>query len=178
MRSRIRLEPEWIPTEDNEVADYISRIVDFDDWMLNPVVFRELDSQRGPHTVDRFADWCYSQTPHFNSCYYCPGAKAIDAFTCDWGCDNNRWCPPLYLIPCILEHAKLTKAKGTLIIPKWVSAPFWPLLFPDGVHKASFVLHVRELPRVESLFVPGRSGTSLFTQYSCPSFAYGFSSLA
>jgi len=100
--------------------------------MLNPVVFRELDSQRGPHTVDRFADWCYSQTPHFNSCYYCPGAKAIDAFTCDWGCDNNRWCPPLYLIPCILGHAKLTKAKGALIIPKWVSAPFWPLLFLMG----------------------------------------------
>ena len=35
-----------------------SRIVDFDDWMLNPVVFRELDSQWGPHIVDRFADWC------------------------------------------------------------------------------------------------------------------------
>ena len=123
---------------------------------------QELDSQWDPHTVDRFADWCNNQTPRFNSRYYCPGAEAIDAFTCDWGCDNNWWCTPLYLIPRILRHAKLTKAKGALIIPKWVSAPLWPLLFPDGVHKASFVSHARELPRVESLFVHGRSGASLF----------------
>jgi len=27
--------------------------MDYDDWMLNPVVFRELDFQWGPHTVDR-----------------------------------------------------------------------------------------------------------------------------
>ena len=29
--SHIRLEPEWIPMEDNKLADYYSRIVDFDD---------------------------------------------------------------------------------------------------------------------------------------------------
>jgi len=107
VKARIQLEPEWIPREDNEVADYISRIVDYDDWMLNPVVFRELDSKWGPHTIDRFADWCNNQTPHFNSRYWCPGAEAMDAFTCDWGSDNNWWCPPVFLIPRILKHAEL-----------------------------------------------------------------------
>ena len=41
MNYQIRLEPEWIP-RGNEFADYLSRIVDHDDWMLNPVVFQEL----------------------------------------------------------------------------------------------------------------------------------------
>ena len=39
---QIKVEPEWIP-RGNEFADYLSRIVDHDDWMLNPVVFQELN---------------------------------------------------------------------------------------------------------------------------------------
>ena len=38
---QIRLEPEWIPRELNKRADYLSRIVDHDDWLLNPVVFNK-----------------------------------------------------------------------------------------------------------------------------------------
>ena len=29
----IRLEVQWIPRTENEKADYISRLIDFDDWM-------------------------------------------------------------------------------------------------------------------------------------------------
>ena len=36
MQFGIRLEMEWIPRSENEVADYISRIVDLDDWQVNP----------------------------------------------------------------------------------------------------------------------------------------------
>ena len=45
---------------------------------------------------------------------------------------------------------------------KWVSASFWPLILPDGVSPAQFVQEVRELPRVEGLFVEGCSGCNLF----------------
>ena len=64
---QIRLEPEWIPRELNERADFISRIVDYDDWYLNPSVFAWLDAIWGPHTVDRFADHNNSQLPRYNS---------------------------------------------------------------------------------------------------------------
>ena len=43
VNNQIRLELEWIPREENEFADYLSRIIDHDDWMLNPAVFQELD---------------------------------------------------------------------------------------------------------------------------------------
>jgi len=29
--------------------------VDYDDWMLNPMMFAWLDNLWGPHTIDRFA---------------------------------------------------------------------------------------------------------------------------
>ena len=35
----IQIEPEWIPREQNELADYFSHLVGHDDWMLNPSVF-------------------------------------------------------------------------------------------------------------------------------------------
>ena len=116
--SRIRLEPEWLPRKENEVADYISRIIDYDEWSLSPLVFKELDRLWGPHTIDRFADWCNNQAPCFNSRYYCLGTEAIDAFTFDWGHDTNWWCPPLFLVSQLLKYASVTKAKRTLVIPK------------------------------------------------------------
>ena len=52
----ITIEPEWIPRECNEVADYISKSVDYDDWMLHPSIFTQLDYLWGPHSIDRFAN--------------------------------------------------------------------------------------------------------------------------
>ena len=156
------MEPEWVPREDNQVADYISRVVDYDDWMLNPVMFSELDTLWGPHTVDRFADSFNTQLPHFNSRFWCPGSEAIDTFTCDWSKENNWWCLPLFLVPRLLKHAKACKASGTLIVPQWTLALFWPLLFPSKRQPASFVLEIRELPSMEYLFIPGHSGSVLF----------------
>ena len=78
---QIRLEPEWVPRESNEKADFLSRIVDHDDWFLNPSGFAELDAAWGPHTVDRFADFHNRQMPRFNSRCWNPGAEAVGAFT-------------------------------------------------------------------------------------------------
>ena len=162
VNNQIRLEPEWIPREENEFANYLSRVVDYDDWMLNPIVFHELDIMWGPHTIDRFADVHNRQLERFNSRYWSPGTEAVDTFTCDWGNDNNWWCPPLYLIPRLIRHAEVTKAIGTLVIPHWPSAPFWPMLFPDGAHPADCVQQVVELPKSQELFLPGQSGCNIF----------------
>ena len=35
----IRLEVQWIPRTENEKADYISRLIDFDDWQITPEFF-------------------------------------------------------------------------------------------------------------------------------------------
>ena len=49
-------------------------------------------------------------------------------------------------------------AQGTLIVPHWPSAPFWPIICSSGDQFEEYVTHVMVLP----LFVPGRSGAVLF----------------
>ena len=44
LSQHIHIEPEWVPREDNEVADYLSCIVDYDDWSLSHNTFRDLDA--------------------------------------------------------------------------------------------------------------------------------------
>ena len=43
--SHIRIEPEWIPKEENQQADFLSRIIDRDDWSLHPTLFKMLDAK-------------------------------------------------------------------------------------------------------------------------------------
>ena len=38
----ISLEVEWIPRTENKRADYISRIVDADDWAVSDIIFNHL----------------------------------------------------------------------------------------------------------------------------------------
>ena len=52
---QIRLEPEWLLREENELADFVSRIVDYDDWQFHPELFQGLDGVWCPHSIDRFA---------------------------------------------------------------------------------------------------------------------------
>ena len=100
------IEPEWIPREQNEIEDYLSRIVDYDDWFINALVFKQIELLWGPHTVDRFASHSNVQLPHFNSRFLCPGAEALDAFTVHWSGENNWWCPPPWLVPRVVRHTE------------------------------------------------------------------------
>jgi len=52
--NRIRMEPEWVPREQNQLADYYSRLVDFGDYSLNPAIFDWLNSIWGPILLTDF----------------------------------------------------------------------------------------------------------------------------
>ena len=52
----IWLDMEWIPPTLNDKANYISHIQDVDDWQINPLVFANVDTFWGPHSVDCFAN--------------------------------------------------------------------------------------------------------------------------
>ena len=119
----IKLEPEWVPRDENQLADYFSRIIDHDDWYIDHTIFEMLEATWGPHTVDRFATHYNAQVKRFNSRYACPGSEAVDAFTVNWFGENNWWCPPPALIPRVLKHAECCKAQGTLVVPCWSLPP-------------------------------------------------------
>ena len=81
LSSHVDLRVEWLPRTKNEQADYLSRLVDPDDWALGPTYFSILDQIWGPHTIDRFASDYNTHATRFNSCYWNPGPEAVDAFT-------------------------------------------------------------------------------------------------
>ena len=47
---------EWVPRLQNQTADLISNIVDYDDWEVTTEFFSKINSKWGPFTVDRFAN--------------------------------------------------------------------------------------------------------------------------
>ena len=57
IRHNIQLVPKWVPGEENETADEISKMADHDDYMLSPDIFAALDIMWDPHTVDRFSSF-------------------------------------------------------------------------------------------------------------------------
>lgn len=101
----IRLEVQWIPRTENEKADYISRLVDFDDWQITHDLFQSLEQLWGPHTVDCFANYYTAKLPRFFSRFWNPGASGS-----------------------VIHYLNLQKAMATLVVPLWPSSSFWPLL--------------------------------------------------
>lgn len=154
-RHPISIDLEWIPRHLNDQADFLSRIYDADDLGLSPSCFSELDMLWGPHTIDRFANPLNHKLPRFNPRYWNPGSEDIDAFVVDWQGEINYICPPISLIPRVLLHMANCSATGTLIVPLWCSAPFWPMLTDDGIHFRDFVVDFIDLPTSKEAYIPG-----------------------
>ena len=137
VENQISLSVGWIPRSLNEKADHLSRCKDSDDWEISDYVFKELDIRWGPHTVDRFACTYNSKCIRFNTRWWMPGTEGINAFSQRWSEPENNWLvPPPRLVLLTLQKMQTDKAKGTLIIPSWPSAPFYPVLM-NGAFKRS-----------------------------------------
>ena len=75
-----RLEVQWIPHTENERADNISRLIDFDDWQITPELFLRLDELWGPHTVDCVANFYTAKLPRFFFRFWNPATSWVDFF--------------------------------------------------------------------------------------------------
>ena len=68
----------WIPREENDIADKISKLSDNDNWSIDSATFNLIRKVFGEFTVDRFADNINSKVRRFNSKYITvPTAKTL-----------------------------------------------------------------------------------------------------
>ena len=178
LRFGISIEAQWLPREENLRADLLSRFIDKDDWRLNPRVFSMIDKKWGPHSIaiDRFSSHLNNQVPKFNSKFFSPGCFGVDALAQNWSTDNNWLCPPVHLIPASLRKLASHKAVGTLVVPEWPLASFWPLLHSTPGRFAPFILDVFVLPRISDLLILGPGQKEYYRQRDsvfsgCPSFS-------
>ena len=146
----------FIPRNENQIADCLSKTVDLDDWKLSPLLFDMLHKMWGPFTIDRFAASYNTQLPRFNSRFWSPEAEAVDAFTQNWSHEMNWICPPVSLIIPVLRHMSVCNAKGTLVVPSLPSAIFWPAIKPGPGRFAPLVKDNMVLPKVAHMCIPGQ----------------------
>ena len=152
------IELEWVPRSLKEYADSLSRVIDFDDWGVSTDFFAYISSLFGPFTVDRFPSPDSAKCARFYSKFWWPGAEGVDAFSVDWAGENNWLVLPIYLITRTIFHLEVCGARGVLVIPKRLSAAFWPTVFPMGGLRPS-VLQVVEFSDPSFVFAPARMVT-------------------
>ena len=160
--NNIRLEVQWIPRTINEQADYLSKLIDFDDWGVSREFFEFVDSLWGVHTIDRFADCHNTKLDRFNSRYWSPGSENVDCFSQNWFSENNWIVPPINLVVKSIKHLVACKAIGTLIVPNWRSSIFWTMIFGECNVYKPYVVDVLEFNESERIFVQGRNKDTLF----------------
>ena len=139
----INLEITWISRENNVDADFISKLRDYDDWIVKNSTFKFLTKKWGTMNVDRFASYKNSKCSRFNSKYLFPSTEAINAFSQDWSNEANWLVPP----KCLTHFALSTSGTaGILMLPCWLSATFWPLLLEKQNRVINVIQDVVYLP--------------------------------
>ena len=128
LRGNVALNCVWVSRKENIYADALSRCHDSDDWEVKDHIFKQIDSLWGPHTCDKFETDYNAKCKKKNSRWWCLNTYGEDAFKQFWGDDNNWLVPPPRLICKTINKLISDKGKGSLVIPLWKSAPFWPML--------------------------------------------------
>ena len=70
--------------------------------------------------------------------------------------------PPVSLVIKTIKYVINCNAKGTLIVPKWVSAPYWPYVFKDNLKTFVYVSDVLEFEDSTKIFIQGMNKNSIF----------------
>eukprot|EP00873_Tetraselmis_striata_P007668 jgi/Tetstr1/427932/TSEL_018007.t1 len=102
----IHMRARHIRSAANIWADRQSRHLDSDDWQLDPLMFAELESRFGPHSIDRFASALNTLLPRYNAAWLDPTCKAVDSLhlpDAHWR-HENKWCnAPWPMLPDLVQ---------------------------------------------------------------------------
>ena len=109
-QNNIKLNLEWVPRDQNKLADFISRqadMLDTDDWGLTTEFFQILQNIYGVFTLDAFANFYNTKCDRFYSLFHAPNSLGVDAFTYDWHEENVLMVPPVLNVGRALHHLRL-----------------------------------------------------------------------
>jgi hypothetical protein len=159
----IQLSVDWIPRYLNEAADELSKTSDFDDWGVASRIFELADKVNGPHTLDVFASNITAKCNKFYSKFWCQGTAGVDCFAFEWGHDILWLVPPIHLIAKAVSHCSRCRGRGTLVIPKWESSAFWPMLCPGGLWKTG-ITQLYEFKNPVNFFTSCQYGNGVFSE--------------
>jgi hypothetical protein len=129
-------------------ADTASRFFDCDDFTCQDKDFRKImDWVDFKLEFDLFASATNAKFPKFAARLAEWGHKEwVNAFALDWRALGEVWaCPPPGLVVPVLRQFVEQRAVGILMVPRWKTAKFWPVLAPGGNHFAKMFRRFMEL---------------------------------
>ena len=87
--------------------------------------------------------------------FSCPCTTGVDAFQHDWSIENSGINSLFRLIGRVSDRRlRSLGASSSLVIPFWVSAPWWHMVAPNANHLDTSVVDWLWLPRWDTLFSP------------------------
>ena len=120
LRHQIRIRAIHRAGVDNVRADRLSREkYDPTGYRLHPEVFRQINRQFGPHTIDLMADRLNTQLPRFISRFPDPLSSGTDVFRSNLAGENGFAHPPPALIARVASLVHRQRAEVTLVTPNW-----------------------------------------------------------
>ena len=67
------------------------------------------------------------------------------------------------MVPKTIRHLIYCKANGTLIVPKWPSSAFWPVLFDKDCIKREYISDIIEFDEGQNIYMySGSSAKCVF----------------
>ncbi len=77
LEHRITLSVEWIPRDENTLANELSKQLIPDDFSLSRKYFRQLEDRVGPHSIDLFSSNENNLCDRFYSLHWCMGSGGV-----------------------------------------------------------------------------------------------------
>ena len=81
-----------------------------------------------PFTVDRFANDRNKKVKRFNSKFFEKNSEGVDALSHSWEMESYLLVPPTSRICEVIKKLTTEHVLGTMVVPYWPSADYWPLL--------------------------------------------------
>jgi hypothetical protein len=121
----ISLQPVYIRSAENKLADWASRLAAPGDYLAAPDVFA-LAQRNAAFTVDAFASAATAQVPRYWTESREPGAEATDAFTQVWAGEHLWLHPPVRHLPQCARRLRLEPAVSAAVLtPRWRGASWY-----------------------------------------------------
>ena len=126
---KIWLTATHLPGVQNQLADRESRVFNDDtEWALDLDVFESIENQYGILDIDLFASRLNHKIEPYVSWRPDPNAKAINAFTLNWGQFCAYMFPPFSVLGAVLQKIRKDEATAVLIFPVWPTRPWFSTL--------------------------------------------------
>ncbi len=113
----ITIKVEWVPRDENALADELSKLFIPSDWMVGRATFTRLEERWGSHTVELFASSENNQCDRFYSQHWCRGSAGCDAFAFDWS-GKAAWVSyPYRMSRRVWRKLRHERVVATVIVP-------------------------------------------------------------